>query len=219
MSKTKPQHRRGGKYASPHPGASIYICTALVLVSFILFFAARWFLSVYGPIGFDAILFTLQSSLSGVESELISSFLLLGLFPALLLGGITCLILFTHSGKRLTLKLGRKRIRIFPLRSGVSIALSLVLSVTLLCSAAVAVELDEHIYDTLTESHLFEDYYVDPDTVEITFPEEKRNLVYIMLESMEISYLSGELGGAMETNLIPELYQIALEGTNFSHND
>ena len=217
MSKTK--QPRGGKYAAPRTGWSTYLCAALIIISFILFFAARWFLSVYGQIGFDAVLFTLQSSLSGVESELISSFLFLGLFPALVLSGITIILLFTRSGKKLTLKLKKKRLTLFPLRSGAAIALSLILSLTLLCSAAVAVEMDDYLYDTLTESHLFEDYYVDPDTVEITFPEEKRNLVYIMLESMEISYLSKELGGAMETNLIPELYQIALEGTNFSHNE
>ena len=219
MSKTKATRRQGGKCAPPRTKWSVRVCTVLVILSFILFFAAQWFLSVYGQIGFDAVLFTLQSSLSGVESALVSSFLFLGLFPALLLGGITCLLLFTRSGKRLTLKLGGRRFRVFPLRSGVAIMLSIVLSVTLLGSAAVAVELDDHIYDTLTKSRLFEEHYVDPDTVEITFPEEKRNLVYIMLESMEISFLSEELGGAADTNLIPELYQIALDNTNFSHND
>ena len=204
MSKTK---KRGGKYAAPGAGIGVIICGALLVVSFLCFFAARWFLSVYGQIGFDAVLFTLQSSLGGVEMELVLSFLFLGLLPALVLGCITNLILFSKT-----------HFRFFRARSGVSIALSLVLSVTLLCSAAVAVELDEHIYDTLTDGYLFENHYVDPDTVEITFPEEKRNLVYIMLESMEISYLSKELGGALEHNLIPELYSIALENTNFSHN-
>ena len=204
MSKTK---RHGGKYAASRSGAGIYICGALLLVSFLCFFAARWFLSVYGQIGFDAVLFTLRSSLGGVELELVLSFLFLGMLPALLLGIVTNLLLF-----------GKKRLKFFRFRSGASVVLSLVLSVTLLCSAAIAVELDDHIYDALVESELFENHYVDPDTVEITFPEEKRNLVYIMLESMEISYLSKELGGAVEHNLIPELYQIALENTNFSHN-
>ena len=204
MSKTK---RHGGKYAASRSGAGIYICGALLLVSFLCFFAARWFLSVYGQIGFDAVLFTLRSSLGGVELELVLSFLFLGMLPALLLGIVTNLLLF-----------GKKRLKFFRFRSGASVVLSLVLSVTLLCSAAIAVELDDHIYDALVESELFENHYVDPDAVEITFPEEKRNLVYIMLESMEISYLSKELGGAVEHNLIPELYRIALENTNFSHN-
>ena len=217
MSKTKTK-KRGGRYAAPSRSPAVFLCGAVLVVSFLCFFAARWFLSVYGQIGFDAVLFTLQSSLGGVETELVVSFLFLGLFPALLLGGIACILLFTQSSKKLTIPFGKRRFSIFPFRSGVAICLSLTLSAVLLCSAAVAVELDDHIYDTLTDGHLFENHYVDPDTVEITFPEEKRNLVYIMLESMEISYLSGELGGAVKENLIPELYQIALENTNFSHN-
>ena len=40
--------------------------TFLLLVAYGCFFAARWFVTVYGRIGFDSILFTLQSSLSGV---------------------------------------------------------------------------------------------------------------------------------------------------------
>ena len=38
-----------------------------------------------------------------------------------------------------------------------------------------------------------------------------------MLESMETSYLSKELGGAMEENLIPELYDLASENLCFSN--
>jgi len=39
-----------------------------------------------------------------------------------------------------------------------------------------------------------------------------------MLESMETSYLSKELGGAMEENLIPELYDLAAENLCFSNS-
>jgi phosphoglycerol transferase len=81
------------------------------------------------------------------------------------------------------------------------------------------VGLPEYLYGRFNESELFEKRYVSPDSVEITFPEEKRNLIYIFLESMEISYLSEELGGGQEDNLIPELYDLAREHTNFSHDD
>ena len=37
--------------------------------------------------------------------------------------------------------------------------------------------------------------------------------------SMETTYLSRELGGASDENLIPELYDLAKENTNFSHTD
>ena len=91
----------------------------------------------------------------------------------------------------------------------------------ILCSRiwAVSTGVPEYIYGLFHDSEIFETHYVSPEDVQITFPEEKRNLVYIFLESMEISYLSEELGGGQEDNLIPELYEMAQETINFSHNE
>ena len=51
------------------------------------------------------------------------------------------------------------------------------------------------------------------------FPDEKRNLVYIFLESMEATYASKDAGGGMDFNCIPELTKLAEENTNFSNSD
>ena len=67
--------------------------TVLLLFSFLIFFAARWFVDVYGRIGFDSILFTLRSSLSGVQSDLVRSYLMGGLLPALLCTTLGCIVL------------------------------------------------------------------------------------------------------------------------------
>ena len=45
------------------PGALILFPSALC------FFSARWFVSIYGRIGFDAVLYTLSSSLGGVSGS------------------------------------------------------------------------------------------------------------------------------------------------------
>ena len=179
--------------------------TFLLFLSFLCFFAARWFVTVYGRIGFDSILFTLRSSLSGVQSGLVKSFLLRGALPAVLCTSLSCAILL------LTRKV--------PVRGWITAVTALAVSLGLLLFAAVDVELTDYIWQLCNSSQLYEDEYADPEEVEITFPEEKRNLVYIMLESMETTYLSQELGGASEVNLIPELYKLAGEGINFSHND
>ena len=60
---------------------SVVWLTIVLFLAFLCFFAARWFVTVYGRIGFDSILFTLQSSLSGVQSDLVMSFLLRGALP------------------------------------------------------------------------------------------------------------------------------------------
>lgn len=70
------------------------------------------------------------------------------------------------------------------------------------------------------KSLIFENDYVDPSDVKLTFPENKRNLIYIYLESMESTYASSDIGGAESENLIPNLSNYALnEGINFSNND
>lgn len=67
---------------------------------------------------------------------------------------------------------------------------------------------------------MYENYFVDPQETKITFPEEKRNLVYIFCESLEATFLSKELGGSQEENLMPKLSQLALsDGVNFSNTD
>ena len=67
-------------------------------------------------------------------------------------------------------------------------------------------------------STLYEDEYVDPALVEFEFPEKKRNLIYIFLESVETSDYSKALGGALDYNCIPELYEIAQENITFNDN-
>lgn len=39
---------------------------------------------------------------------------------------------------------------------------------------------------------------MDPALVPVTFPEQKRNLVYIFMESMESTYASTDVGGALQ---------------------
>ena len=183
------------------------ILTVLLLaVSFLLFWSAEWFVDTNGRLGFDAILFSLSAGLEGTSHSLITNFILTAAIPATLWTIGTVALLFW-------IPIWIKRYR-----HGLAITLSVMLSLGLLSYAAWNTELDNFILNGFRNSDLYENYYADPKETAITFPEEKRNLIYIILESMETTYLSTELGGAMEENLIPELYHIALENTNFSHN-
>ena len=185
-------------------GTAVFL-TVLLFIAYLSYFAARWFVTVYGRIGFDSILFTLRSSLSGVQSDLVASFLLRAGLPCLACTALSCAIVLI--------------LRRLPVRGMVSIITVVALSLGLMGFAAVDVELTDYVWDMITQTNLYEDEYADPDTVQITFPENKRNLVYIMLESMETTYLPRELGGASDVNLIPELYELAKDNINFSHND
>lgn len=82
-----------------------------------------------------------------------------------------------------------------------------------------AFNLTELVKMYLIKSTFIEDNYVDPTTVKMQFPEEKRNLIHVYVESMENSYLSKDLGGYMDTNLIKPLSDLAKEGISFSHTE
>lgn len=70
-------------------------------------------------------------------------------------------------------------------------------------------------------SPYIEDNFVDPRTTKMQFPEKKRNLIHIYLESMENSYLSEDMGGYLDENLLQPLTDLAKEGNSyvFSHTD
>lgn len=67
-------------------------------------------------------------------------------------------------------------------------------------------------------SQFFADNYASPDSVEISVPEHKRNLILIYLESLETTFADKEHGGNQDTNLIPEITELALQNTSFGKN-
>ena len=201
---------KSGKYLRSEPKRKNHLpgtvgWSCLILLACLCFFAARWYIKTYGDLGFDSILYTVFSDLGGVQSGLIWSFCLKALLPTVLCACLGSAALHLLSQKK------RQRI--------LTRTTALILSLLMMAQAAFSTGLPEYIYGQFNETPLFDQYYVQPTAENVTFPEEKRNLIYIFLESMEISYLSEELGGGQEDNLIPELYELATENTNFSHED
>lgn len=77
-------------------------------------------------------------------------------------------------------------------------------------------KIDDYIEEQSVYSTLYEDYYVKPEQDLLTFPQKKKNLVYIYLESMESSFTDKEHGGGYDVSLIPQLTALAKENTDFS---
>lgn len=67
-------------------------------------------------------------------------------------------------------------------------------------------------------SKFFVENYVNPDSIKITAPEQKRNLILIYLESLETSFADMEHGGNQDTNLIPEITELAQQNLSFGKN-
>lgn len=93
----------------------------------------------------------------------------------------------------------------------------LIYFISIICVLKV-LNIDTYIFSQFQPSNLFEKYYVDPVTANLTFPKDKKNLIYIYVESLENSFLSKENGGSDNESYIPNLEEIALKNINFSNN-
>ena len=185
-------------------------CIVLLFLGCIAFFSARWYITEFGDTGFDSILYTLFSEMSGTDSAVIQNFMMTALLPGLVTFVVLTLVLWAKRGN------GQK---IYPFTKKRARIISLILSAVMLMSAAVTVDLPSYIAYVSQQSSIYQDEYVDPLQAKITFPEEKRNLIYIFLESMENTYMSADVGGALDRNVMPELTALVQDegNINFSH--
>ncbi len=67
-----------------------------------------------------------------------------------------------------------------------------------------------------SQTAIYEENYVDPDSVAVTAPAEKKNLIFIYVESLETAYASEEDGGNQPVNYMPGLTRLARENVSFS---
>lgn len=190
----------------------------LILISSATVFAAAWYIRIYGKTGFDSILFTLFGKVGGVEKGLVYSYLLNGLLPAVLTAALICFILFYTPKKVFSINIKGKKRTVYPFKGWVLTLISLVVSFVMLFTAATSVGFGKWLFYSVEKTTLYEDEYVFPEKTEIVAPENKRNLIYIYLESMETTYFDKDKGGAMDENLVSELYGLAKENVNFSQN-
>ena len=189
-----------------------FYCILMIIISvlgFILYNLGNWVLDTWGLLSIDEIIFHLKVPLDGTNSDVVLDGINACVPLAVL---VLFLSIFLIIGLRN--KHGKCMIALF-------------LVAVIACGSAgraayeVYDELDvkEYLVSQKEESHFIEQNYVDPRTTKITFPEQKRNLIYIYLESMESTYASKEDGGGMDFNCIPELTTLAEENTNFSNSD
>ncbi|MBQ8922679.1 MAG: LTA synthase family protein [Oscillospiraceae bacterium] len=93
------------------------------------------------------------------------------------------------------------------------------LLVIALCSIMRTLEVPVYAHRLMNKSQIYENYYAPPESVRLTFPEHKKNLVYIYLESYENTYTSYEFGGDQPADYMPELRELAKNNVSFSHTN
>lgn len=194
------------------------IALVLFAVGAAAFTATIWGKQTFGDITPDQFLVNLKSPIAGTSSDIMVTAFEGPVFETAVLTMLFSL--FVCSRYRLMLRRG-ERLQVAFGRLA-RLVVSLVLAVAVLCGGVaygvVRFQLVDIYHAYVSDSSYIKDHYVDPRGVALTFPEQKRNLIHIYLESIENTYLSEELGGHMKTNLMPELSELAKEGVSFSHN-
>ena len=184
------------------------LLTVLGFFSILVVCSVRWAFSLFANLRMEEIVYELRAPLEGTGNGMILDYLIKCLFPAICVG-LVIAILYALLHKR----------RIF---RRISIVLAIVLSAALVISAVYfssKVGLIRYIKDSFSDSDYIEKHYADPKSVSLQFPEKKRNLIFIFLESMETTFSDVADGGAFDVNQIPELTSLAREYEDFSGPD
>ncbi len=189
-----------------------------LFIGFLALFSGIWYCDAYGDVGFDSVLFTLTNGVKGVGRKLALWYVFAAALPTVIFTVLASIVLVFWKKERV-IRLGKKIIRLIPLKKTVAAVVAFVLCATMLISAANFTGLAAHVSAQMTDGYLYDNYYVAPESAGIAFPEQKRNLIYIFLESMENTYMSQTAGGALKHDLISELAQLAGENVSFSNTD
>lgn len=189
-----------------------------------LFFFTIWLLRKYDHIYLDQILFQLKSPANGANRTLAGSVVVqVGLYPVLLT--LAEVFLYLLLGGFIEKLKAYKKYADFCLTKFCDfikkIAMPVALSTLLVALTLFVAKLEVVSYISVasTESDFIIQNYKNPSEVKITFPEEKRNLIYIMLESMECTYADTSAGGNITDNFIPGLEKLAKDNVNFSNTE
>lgn len=184
----------------------------LLLASFV-FALCQYLNEKYFNVSFEQILFTFiysrdTSSVVIIEAikEIVLPLLLLFVFL------VSPLIILSEYDLFINIRKLSINVRFCPL------LYSIIMFIALSCLSFNNIGLFEYIVYQLKPTNIYEEYYVEPSSVDITF-KEKKNLIYIYLESMETTYFSKENGGVYDTSLVPELEQISKDNLNFSNTN
>lgn len=101
----------------------------------------------------------------------------------------------------------------------INMGISILILMGSLTRILVTTDVGDYVANQIDTSKLIEQEYVRPENTKIEFAEQKRNLIYIFLESMETTYYSKEDGGLAENDLIPEISKLAKENIDFSDTE
>lgn len=206
---------------------SIIVFIILQTFGIVLYYSGLWLKNAWGGVDFSTAIFQLRTPLAGVNNNVLFQYVIQVLIPALVIAAIFigCIVIVSEYLRvdswelKIQVEKFKGTIKGFQYWRTFSIIsiLFVWIPVTLLANE---VGLISYYKNTLfSRTKIYENYYVKPTEKIIHFPEKKRNLLMIYMESMEATYSSVDEGGGKATNFIPNLTEIAKENVSFSNRE
>ena len=184
-----------------------------ILIAIGLIFAAIliWLMHTWVQLSYSELIYHLGTSIAGTNKSMAIEAVLKYALPAVLLIGIVIVaneIIYKKFKKYFVIIL--TLLAVIVLDFGIGLRFN---HRTNIISDALSSILKTN------NSDFIENNYIDAEKVQINFPDKKRNLIYIYLESMEMSCADEENGGAFDENVIPNLTKLSENNENFSGID
>ena len=186
----------------------------IVLLANLLFFLTVWMSQKYDQVTLDQFIYQAKTSAAGANRSLMkSAYIRVGAYGGVLtLIEVIVFLIFSGSLSGILKKLFKsdKYYRLVtdskPCSFVIRHVLPLALAVFIFAASFFTVKMNfvDYASGVLTNSTFIEDNYVDPDEVQLTFPEEKRNLIYIFLESLENTFADAQTVGAADAGIAGE---------------
>ena len=177
-----------------------------LLIAFILTISIEWLYNNFGNLSMEEIIFHLKVPMQGTNTDMIWKYIAQCPWKIIILTAIMSMLLINPIKKE-----PKKKKTVL-----ISLCISVLILVGSIGQVVYSTKIGQYVANQINTSQFIENEYVNPKEVKIEFPEQKRNLIYIFLESMETTYYSKQDGGLSENDLIPELSKLSKQHLNFS---
>ena len=204
IEKEKKDGRKTGRRILSAAGAILTVF--LVTLSALLAASITWMFKTWNYLTMDELMYQLRAPMDGTNRNMIMDYIWSCIPLTVIVLAVSIILLFLLRKKKVIY-----RILIGVLFLGAAGIISYYLWYTW-----DRLDIGNYAENKSTYSEFIDVNYIDPADTELTFPETKRNLIYIFLESVETTYADTENGGAFEENYIPHLTEMAQEYEDFS---
>lgn len=191
----------------------------LFIISSIFIFWGHWFIQSVGEITPEQLLFSIKSPILNASSNMVMDVINTPIFEILVSTLIFIIIINFPYDMYLKDINSKRKIISNKFLKNISFTISIIFFITGSIYFFKEFSFKKILKSSFVNSNYIENNYIDPSNVKMSFPSKKRNLIHIYWESGENSYMSKDLGGYMNENLMPELTTLAKDGISFSHNN